>query len=221
MALEIWWFSGSPFAWWVMLVAEAKGLAYEGHLLSVSKREHRTPEYLAMNPRGQVPLLRDGDFILSESLAIVAYLDAMSPSNPLLGTTTRETARIWEAVSEVLSGMQRVSELFADPILFGRAKPDEPQPIRDGAARLKTELGFLEARVAASPYLCGKSLSAADLALLPLLLYNLRAAEREIAKKLDLGIVPLAEHYPGLAAWVKRIEALPGYDRTYPPHWRG
>ena len=40
MTLDIWWISGSPYAWWVLLAAEVKGLAYEGHMLS--KRKERT-----------------------------------------------------------------------------------------------------------------------------------------------------------------------------------
>jgi glutathione S-transferase len=221
MALEIWWFSGSPFAWWVMLVAEAKGLAYESHLLSVSKRENRTPEYLALNPRGLVPTLRDGDFVLTESPAIVSYLDGKSAATPLFGKSSREAARVWEATSQVTSGLNRASEAFADPILFGRAKPDEPEVIRDAAQKFKTELGFFEARLASGAYLCGSQLSAADLALFPFLMFNMRAANKDIAKNLDLGLVPLERHYPNLAKWAKLIEALPGYDRTYPPHWRG
>jgi glutathione S-transferase len=220
MTLNIWWISGSPYAWWVLLAAEVKGLAYEDHLLSISKRENRTPEYLAMNPRGHVPLLKDGDFILTEAMAIVAYLDTKSDKTPLFGADPREAARIWEAVSQILSDLQRASEAFADPILFGRAKADNPEPIREAAAKLKTELGFFEERLESGPYLCGEALSAADIGLLPFLLFNLRAAERDIAKNLDLGLVPFAGHYPRLAAWIKRIEALPGYDKTYPPHWR-
>ena len=218
MALEIWWISGSPYAWWVLLAAEVKGLAYESHLLSVTDHENRTPEYLAMNPRGLVPLMRDGDFILSESLAIVAYLDSKSPLSPLFSSNPRDAARIWEAVSQVLSYLQR--DTFADPILSGRARTDEPEPIRESAAQLKTELGFFEARLASTPYLCGDTLSAADLALLAFLHFNLRAAGKDIARNLDLKIVPLADHCPRLAAWAKRIERLPAYERTYPPHWR-
>jgi hypothetical protein len=41
-----------------------------------------------------------------------------------------------------------------------------------------------------------------------------------VARPLELGFLPLETTYPALAAWVKRIEALPGYERTYPPHWR-
>ena len=218
MALDIWWISGSPYAWWVLLTAEVKGLAYESHLLSVTDRENRTPEYLAMNPRGLVPLMRDGDFILTESPAIVVYLDSKSATPPLFGSNPRDAARIWEAVSQVLSYLRR--DTFADPILSGRARADEPEPIRKSAARLRAELGFFEAQLASTPYVCGDALSAADLALLVFLHFNMRAAGKEVARNLDLKLLPVADHWPRLAAWAKRVEALPGFDRTYPPHWR-
>ena len=165
LALDIWWISGSPYAWWVLLAAEAKGLGYESHMLSKTRRENRTPEYLAINPRGRVPLIRDGDFFLSESMAIVAYLDSKSAATPLFGANPRDAARVWEAVSQVLSDLQR--DVFADAILSGRAKADDPAPIRESAAKLKTALGFFEKRLASAPYLCGDTLSAADIALLP------------------------------------------------------
>ncbi|MEX0627677.1 MAG: glutathione S-transferase family protein, partial [Cucumibacter sp.] len=212
--------SGSPYAWWVMLAAEVKGLAYESHLLSVSNRENYTPEYLAMNRRGRVPLLKDGDFILTESMAMVAYLDTKSTTSPLFGGSPRETARIWEAASQVVSDVGRASSAFNDPILSTRGKPLDADSVREAAATLKTELGFFEERLAAGRYFCGPTLSAADIALLPFLLFSARVAGRDAVKDMNLGLLPLVETFPKLAAWVKRIEALPGYEKTYPPHWR-
>ena len=53
MAIELYWGSGSPFAWRVMLTLEVKGLKYESKLLEFSKGEHKTPAYLQLNPAGQ------------------------------------------------------------------------------------------------------------------------------------------------------------------------
>jgi glutathione S-transferase len=47
-----------------------------------------------------------------------------------------------------------------------------------------------------------------------------RAAGKDAAKSFNFELLPLAKSYPNIAAWVKRIEALTGYERTYPPHWR-
>jgi glutathione S-transferase len=76
--VEIYWISGSPFAWRVLLTAEVKGIPYEGKLLEASKGELKTPEFLAINPLGRVPAIRDGNFTLHESLAIMVYLDRKS-----------------------------------------------------------------------------------------------------------------------------------------------
>src|SRR3984893_19467506 len=60
--VEIYWISGSPFAWRVLLTAEVKGIPYEGKLLEASKGELKTSEFLAINSLGRVPALRDGNF---------------------------------------------------------------------------------------------------------------------------------------------------------------
>ena len=74
--------------------------------------------------------------------------------------------------------------------------------------------------VAKSPWLAGAAISAADIVVFPWIPSLLRAAAKEEAKPLDLGFLPLDARYPHLAAWVSRIEAIPGYERTYPPHWK-
>jgi hypothetical protein len=91
MAIELYWGSGSPFAWRVMLTLEVKGLLYESKLLEFSKGDHKTPPILQLNPRGKVPTLKDGDFVVYESLAIMSYLDRKYPATPLFGTTAEET----------------------------------------------------------------------------------------------------------------------------------
>jgi glutathione S-transferase len=71
MALEIFWGSGSPFSWRVLLGAEIKGLAYESRLLEFSKGHMKTREFLQMNPRGKVPVIDDDGFVLFESLPVL------------------------------------------------------------------------------------------------------------------------------------------------------
>ena len=95
MSIELYWGSGSPFAWRVMLTLEIKGLPYQSKLLEFSKQQHKAPEYLALNPRGKVPALKDGDFAVYESLAIMAYLDRKYPqaSSNLREASGREQKR--------------------------------------------------------------------------------------------------------------------------------
>ena len=160
--LEVFWDSGSPYVWRVLLALEVKQVRYISRRSQFSKDEHKTPEFLAMNPRGKIPVVRFGDFTLYESMAILAWLDRKWSERPIFGRDTSEHGQT----------------------------------------------------------MVGDQVSAADIVLLPAVQLILRAAGHERGVPLELGFLPLAEHYPKLAAWLERMEALPGYDRTYPPHWR-
>ena len=220
MAIEIFYVSGSPFSWRVLLTAEIKGIAYQPKLLSLSKHEHRTPEFLRLNPRGRTPLLRDGDFVVTESLAMMVYLDSLSGTNPLFGSEPKETARIWEAVSQIVFDLEKAGLQFAEPVLFGSPSAGSAEPMKKGAEKLGGELKLLEERLARHSFLVGNAVTAADIAAFPLVMFMARAAGKDMARDLDLGILPLARHFPGIAGWIKRFEAMPFYDKVYPPHWR-
>jgi len=219
MALELYWGSGSPFAWRVLLTLAVKRLPYESRLLEFSKEDHKSPAYLKLNPRGKVPTLKDGDFVLYESLAIMAYLDRTYPDPPIFGRTPQETGLIWRVISETDSYLVTAGNKLISPIFFGKGleKTDE---IQTAAAAVRDELKRIDAALAGSVWLIGPSITAADIALFPLVQILLRAASKDTAKPLNLGFSPLAQSYPNIAAWVKRVEAIPGYERTYPPHWK-
>lgn len=219
MALEVYWASGSPFSWRVLLTLEVKQLPYQSKLLEFSKQENKSPEYLALNPRGKVPTLKDGNFHLSESLAIMAYLDKQCPEPPIFGRTPQETGVIWRLVSEHDSYLREAAAKIIGPFFFGGAAEKGPE-IQAAAPIVHAELAHMEAAVANSPWLAGVDISAADIAVFPWIQLLLRAAAKEAAKPFKLGFLPFEERYPHLAAWVKRIEAIPGCERTYPPHWK-
>ena len=219
MALEIYWGSGSPFAWRVMLTLEVKRLPYESRLLEFSKEEHKSPGYLKLNPRGKVPTLKDGDFALYESLAIMSYLDRKYPDPPIFGTTPQETGLIWREISETDSYLGEPGAKIVRPVFFGKGL-EKTEEIQEAATTIRRELKRIDTTLANSAWLVGAEISAADIALFPLIQILLRAASKEAAKPLNLGFSPLAQSYPNIAAWVKRLEAIPGYERTYPPHWK-
>jgi glutathione S-transferase len=217
MTLEIYWGSGSPFAWRVLLAAELKRIPYESKLLSFDKGDLKTPAFLAMNPRGKVPVIRDGDFVLAESLAILAYLDRKHPEPPLFGKIAEDAGRIWGAIADFES-------YLAEPLrvvnrwLFGTAAhtPD----IDEANTKVAAELARFDARLAGRTWLVGDAPSAADLIWFPPMRIIVRAGARNESRTRELGLFPLADVYKNIGAWVARIEALPGYDRTFPPHWR-
>jgi glutathione S-transferase len=219
MAIELYWGSGSPFAWRVMLTLEVKGLAYESRLLEFSKGEHKTPDYLKLNPRGKVPTLKDGDFVIYESLAIMSYLDRKYPDPPLFGKTPEETGLIWRALAECESYILPAGDKVVRPIFFGQGL-DKVEEIQQAAETLRHELKLIDLRLASANWLVGDKLSAADIGVFPLVQLLLRAASKDAAQPLNLGLLPLGQTFPNAARWVARIEALPNYQRTYPPHWR-
>jgi glutathione S-transferase len=219
VALELYWGRGSPFAWRVMLTLEVKGLAYQSTLLEFSKGDHKAADFLKLNPRGKVPVLKDDDFVLNESLAIMAYLDKKYPEPPLFGTSPRETGLIWRAVMETEAYLLSAGDKVIRPVFFGKGL-DELEKIQEAAQAVREELKRIDRKLSGSTWLVGKQLSAADIGLFPLVQTILRAAGKDAAKPLNLQLLPLADTFQNLAGWVQRIEALPGYERTYPPHWK-
>ena len=94
MALTLYWGSGSPFSWRVLLALEHKGLPFDSQLLHFDKQEQQSPQMLKMNPRGRVPVLKDGDYVVFESVAILYYLDMKYPQIPIFGESPEE-AGVW------------------------------------------------------------------------------------------------------------------------------
>jgi glutathione S-transferase len=105
------------------------------------------------------------------------------------------------------------------PLFFGQGLGETDQ-IQEAAATIRRELTRIDTELDGTTWLIGKQLSAADINLFPLVQMIVRAAGKDAAKSFNFELLPLAKSYPNIAAWVKRIEALTGYERTYPPHWR-
>jgi glutathione S-transferase len=84
----------------VQLALEYKRLAYESRLLQFAMQEHKSPQMLRMNPRGRVPVLKDGDYVVFESLACLLYLDRKYPEPPLFGRTPEEAGTIMRVICE-------------------------------------------------------------------------------------------------------------------------
>ncbi|MGH8149699.1 MAG: glutathione S-transferase family protein, partial [Steroidobacteraceae bacterium] len=100
MAIDVYWGSGSPYSWRVLLALQYKRLAYTSHLLQFSKQEHKSPQILALNFRGRVPILKDGDYVVFESLAVLYYLDLKYPQPPIFGRTPEEAGVIMRVICE-------------------------------------------------------------------------------------------------------------------------
>lgn len=217
MKYELYSISGAPRPWRVMLGLIAKGLDFELRVLDASKKEHKSPEFLALNPRGRVPVIRRDQFVLSESLAILSYLEKQHPSPPLFGTSAEEHARIWQLVSSGEHDVNDACSALLGPLFKGASDADDD--VRRAAPAVHEEFRRLERSLSDSPFLFGASMTAADCVCFPHVRLVLRATERapEVTRRLEFH--PFASQYPSLAHWVARIEAMPGYEKTFPPHW--
>jgi glutathione S-transferase len=220
MALELFWGSGSPYAWRVLLALEHKNLPYQSHLLQFSKQEHKSPQMLQMNPRGRVPVLKDGDFIVFESLACMYYLERKFPERPLFGETPEDAATIMRVICEYQSYVESHLMQIVYDVYFSdtdRQMDEVTRMIHLVAGEART----IEGRLSNSDWLVGESVSAADMVMFPGIMLLLRAMERRGAGSLRSRFLPMGTTYPAIASWINRMESLPGYERTYPPHWRG
>lgn len=214
MAFTLHYASGSPFSWRVYLALEHKRAEFEPRLLSFDKGEHKTREFLALNPRHQVPVVTDDGFALYESGAIIEYIEERFADGPsLFPGDIRARALVRQWMQETMSYLALETEVLVREIFY---EPDAARrnraAIAEARTKIATELVRVEARLTGE-WLAG-ALSAADFTLYPFVALFPRFERREP----ELALYRLVG--PKLRAWMGRIEALPYFDKTYPPHWR-
>ncbi len=219
MAITLYWGSGSPFSWRVLLALEHKGLPYESHLLHFDKQEHQSPPMLKMNPRGRLPVLKDGDYVVFESVAVLYYLDVKYPQVPIFGTTPEEAGVIMRVICEFQTyaepSLSRiVNAIFSDEVAGAFDELTDAMHVAGREART------IEGRLSKELWIVGEHYSAADMVIFPWIQKLRRALNKPAAAELGARFLPMERNYPALARWIARIESLPGYDRTYPPDWR-
>lgn len=212
--ITLYYGSGSPFAWRVHLALEHKALAYERTILSFAAGDTRKPEFVALNPRHRVPTIVDGDFVLYESNAIVEYLDEAYPGrgSPLFPGDAKHRALIRRLIAETDNYFDEAIEPVIEEAISRKPEERDPKRLADGLQAVRDEYALFE-RALAGDFLAGP-LSAADYAFYPLVAFLDRCAMRSSLYD-AASLLP-----PGLAAWKKRVEALPYLASTIPPHWQ-
>lgn len=219
MSIEVYWISGSAPAWRVLLMLEIKQLEYASHLLQTSKQEQKQAWFLELNPRGQIPVLKDNGVVVSESLAIMHYLERKYSDPALFGTDPAHTARVEQTIQEILAYVDKPIADVVQPIF--RNKVEENRTSLEKAAETsQQELRLIENKLTQQVWLAGPEISAADIVLVPTMQRLLRAVNKEPRLASNLGLASLDAAYPALHSWNKRIEALPAFTATFPPHWR-
>ncbi|HTP98352.1 MAG TPA: glutathione S-transferase family protein [Casimicrobiaceae bacterium] len=212
--ITLYYGSGSPYAWRVQLALEHKALPYDLKVLSFAAGDTRKPEFLALNPRHRVPVIVDGDFVLYESNAIVEYLDEAYPGRgaPLFPGDTRVRALVRRLIAEADNYFDKATDPVVDEAFSKKPEERDAARLEAGKEGLREEFAMFT-RAMRGDYLAG-ALSAADFALYPLVAFLDRCA-----LKLP-GFDPRTLMTPQFAAWKARIEALPYFDATIPPHWK-
>jgi glutathione S-transferase len=214
MGITLYYGSGSPFAWRAQLALEHKALPYELKVLSFAAGDTRKPEFVALNPRHRVPVLVDGDFVLYESSAIVEYVDEAYPGRgaPLFPGDARTRAVIRRMIREVDDDFDKALDPLTTQAFAKKPEERDAKAIADARKAAVEELALFT-RAMRGDYLAGP-LSAADYALYTLVAFLWRTE----TKLPDLDANGMLT--PQLTRWKARIEALPYFDKTIPPHWR-
>jgi glutathione S-transferase len=219
MAIDFFWGSGSPPCWRVALALEYKGLPYRSQLLQFDRQEHQSPQMLAMNFRGRLPVLRDDDYVVFESLAILYYLDRKYPAPPIFGRDPQESGVIMRVICEYQSYAEPPLKQIVSAVL-DRHERKVGDGVAEAMHRVAGEARTIEQRLAHSDWVVGEGFSAADMMIYPDIRLLLRALQRPEAHELAARFLPMEVNYPAIGRWLERVAALPGHERTWPPHWR-
>ena len=211
MAIDLYWGNGSAYCWRVLLALRHKGLEYRSHPLKFDQQEHQAPQMLAMNPRGRLPVLRDGDYVVFESVAILYFLDRKYPAPPLFGRNAEEGGVIMRVVCEYQAYAEPSLMQLVSHFLYRRdPRPDAAQAeaMSEAMHRVAGEARTIERRLAQSDWVVGESISAADMVIYPDILLLLRALAMPGASELAARFLPVDINYPALGRWLERVAAI-------------
>lgn len=139
------------------------GLAGEVRDLSLRGGEHRTPEMLALNPKGQVPaLILASGAVITETPAILLAIGEMAPESGLIPAEGEARWKVMEWLGWYAYQFPRAFQPAFRPAIFG-PPPAENQIREGGLTRVGEVLALLEAALGAREWLVGDALTAADL----------------------------------------------------------
>lgn len=164
--------------------------------------DSKAAEFLALNPMGKVPVLVDGDFILTESVAITAYLATLAP-NALLPTDARSRARMDQWTSWAITEVEFHFTVMVREIRRAGQAGETPDGAVIGACLtgVTDTLGALEQHLAAGhAYVAGDTFTLGDI--------NTAFPIAGIAPRIDMA------RFPAIADWLARCTARPAWQRV-------
>ncbi|MCA1443924.1 glutathione S-transferase family protein [Ensifer sp. IC4062] len=188
----------SPSCYKVRLMAALTGVKLEIRAVDFHPgAEHRGPELMALNPAGSIPILEDGDLILTESAAMLTYLAAKAGPEWLGSGAPEETARLqqWLSFAHRLTaslGGARLHEMLLRPGDIGTLQAQGIAALRE------LEAGLVEQGLRGMRFLASDRPTVADIACFP---YVALAPD---------GGVPL-DPYPAIRLWSRAIRSLDNF----------
>jgi glutathione S-transferase len=205
MSIELYAMPASPRAFKAIAVANHLGIEFTLRKLDLLKGEHKTPEYKALNPNQMMPTLKDGDYVLWESNAIMQCLAGKKPQSGLLPTDERSRLDVtrwqfwdlahWDPAIETL-----LLENFIKPNFLGVPERDEPA-VAKATECLHRAAAVLDGQLKGKKYVIGDALTLADFALGAPLHYA------------TPGRFPL-EPYAEIRRWHAGLMSLPAWQKT-------
>jgi glutathione S-transferase len=192
--VKLYQFPLSPNCQKVVALAREVGLPLTLVNLALFKGEGKSPEMLAKNPNGRVPVLEDGDFVLWESNAILGYLASKADRADLAPALPRDRADVdrwlsW-SVSHFAPAVRKVAFERIVKKLAGLGEPDEAM-VKAGAAEFAVFAAVLDRSLEGKDYLCGR-LTIADFA---------HAPYAALCETCGLALAP----YPNVRRWLGRM----------------
>ena len=183
--------------------------------MSFDSGELKSAEFTAINPRQKVPALVDNGFAMYESAAILEYLEDAYPKSgePLWPGDVKARAIARRRAAEVVAYIDPANDKILSEIFGQGGNAPDAAVIDAGKKQLSSELARIETWLD-EDFLAGDKLSGADFTLYPYVAF----LGRVDARKPGYDLLALAP--PKLAAWMRRIEALPYFEKTFPPHWK-
>ncbi len=205
MQLYTFWRSSAAFR--VRIALNLKGIRFESISKTLGKAAHRSAEYLALNPQGLIPTLVDEGSVLSQSLAIIEYLDETHPAPPFLPADALGRATVRSMAQAIACDIHPLNNLRVLNYLKGPLAHDEATVTawyRHWIAAGFTGLEELARRHSRDGrFLYAGELSMADIYLVPQV-YNARRFECDLSP------------FPTLVAISAALEARPAFEAARP-----
>ena len=205
--MKLYTFFRSSAAFRVRIALSLKGLGYESIPKAFAKNEHRAPDYLAVNPQGLLPALDVDGTVLSQSLAIIEYLDETRPTPPFLPKDPIGRAHARSMAQAIACDIHPVNNLRILNYLKKELQQDEITVNTWYRHWITAGFRGLEAQArkfsTSQRYMFGDAVSIADICLVPQM-FNARRFETDLSA------------FPTLVAIDSHLESLPAFADARP-----